>query len=107
MLLRLVVLVLLRTSVRLYNGRVARRNAVDNAFPTIDVQLKLRCDLVPRVARFLASENWVGEMFAGDRLAGVGLPTDSAMRVAVTLAGEDRENPHGVRGYCPISGKIT
>jgi hypothetical protein len=24
------------------------------------------------------------------------------MRVAVTLAGEDRENPHGVRGYCPI-----
>src|SRR5262245_39703833 len=35
--------------VRLYNGLVSRRNAADNAFSTIDVQLKLRCDLVPRV----------------------------------------------------------
>jgi arylsulfatase A-like enzyme len=59
-------------------------------------------DLVPRVARFLASENWAGEVFVGDRLAAVGLPANTAMRVAVTLAGEDRENPHGVRGYCPI-----
>ncbi len=37
-----------------------------------------------------------------DRLAAVGLPTNSAMRIAVTLAGEDCANPHGVRGYCPI-----
>jgi arylsulfatase A-like enzyme len=58
--------------------------------------------LVPRVARFLEAENWVGEVFAGDRLAAVGLPNNTAMRVAVTLAGEDRTNPHGVRGYCPI-----
>ena len=34
---------------RLYNRLVARRNAVDNAFGTIDVHLKLRCDLVPKV----------------------------------------------------------
>ena len=59
-------------------------------------------DLPPRVARFLAAENWVGEVFSGDALAGVGLPTDTAMRVAVTLAGEDRQNEHGVAGYCPI-----
>jgi arylsulfatase A-like enzyme len=59
-------------------------------------------DHVARVARFLAAEDWVGEVFVGDRLGAVGLPTDSAMRVAVTLAGEDRANPHGVRGYCPI-----
>jgi len=59
-------------------------------------------DLVPLVARFLAAEDWVGEVFAGDRLAAVGLPTNSAMRIAVTLAGEDCANPHGVRGYCPI-----
>ena len=59
-------------------------------------------DLVPRVARFLAAENWVGEVFAGERLAAVGLPTNTAMRVAVTLASEERDNPHGVRGYCPI-----
>ncbi len=58
--------------------------------------------LVPLVARFLAAEDWVGEVFAGDRLAAVGLPTNSAMRIAVTLVGEDCANPHGVRGYCPI-----
>jgi arylsulfatase A-like enzyme len=59
-------------------------------------------DLVPRVARFLAAENWAGEVFAGEALAGVGLPTDTAMRIAVSLAADDRENPHGVGGYCPI-----
>jgi arylsulfatase A-like enzyme len=58
--------------------------------------------LVDRVARFLAAENWVGEVFAGDRLATVGLPADTPMRLAVSLAGEERDNPHGVRGYCPI-----
>jgi arylsulfatase A-like enzyme len=59
-------------------------------------------DLVPRVARFLVRENWVGEVFAGERLAAVGLPPHTAMRIAVTLANEERDNPHGVRGYCPI-----
>ena len=32
-----------------YNRLVGLRNAVGNAFATIDVQLKQRCDLVPRV----------------------------------------------------------
>ncbi|HVC57062.1 MAG TPA: alkaline phosphatase family protein [Stellaceae bacterium] len=58
--------------------------------------------LVPRIARFLRGENWVGEVFTGERLASVGLPGDTAMRIAVTLANEERDNPHGVRGYCPI-----
>jgi LemA protein len=35
--------------IRLYNRLVAGRLAVDNALATIDVQLKVRCDLVPRV----------------------------------------------------------
>ncbi len=59
-------------------------------------------DLVPRVARFLAGENWVGELFAGERLAMAGLPVDTPMRIAVSLAGEDRVNPYGVAGYAPI-----
>ncbi|HTV89896.1 MAG TPA: alkaline phosphatase family protein [Stellaceae bacterium] len=58
-------------------------------------------DLVARVARFFAAENWVGEVFAGDRLLAVGLPRDTPMRVALTLAGDLRDNPHGVAGYCP------
>ncbi len=41
--------VLLLVIVRLYNRFVSRRLAVDNAFATIDVQLKVRCDLVPNV----------------------------------------------------------
>jgi arylsulfatase A-like enzyme len=59
-------------------------------------------DLVPRVARFLSGENWVGELFVGERLAGAGLPVDTLMRIAVSLAGEDRTNPHGIAGYAPI-----
>ena len=59
-------------------------------------------DLVPRVARFLAAENWAGEVFAGDRLAAAGLPNDTPMRIAVSLAAEDRLNPYGVAGYAPI-----
>lgn len=54
------------------------------------------------VARFLAKQDWTGEVFTGERLAAVGLPGDTAMRVAVTLAADDRVNPHGVGGYCPI-----
>jgi arylsulfatase A-like enzyme len=59
-------------------------------------------DRVARVARFLAAENWVGEVFAEERLAAVGLPRHTKMRVAVTLAGEARVNPHGIGGYSPI-----
>lgn len=43
-----VVLVLLLV-VSLYNRLVRSRNGVDNAFASIDVQLKQRCDLVPRL----------------------------------------------------------
>jgi arylsulfatase A-like enzyme len=59
-------------------------------------------DLVPRVARFLSGENWVGELFVGERLASAGLPVDTPMQIAVSLAGEDRTNPHGIAGYAPI-----
>ncbi len=54
--------------------------------------------VVPRVARFLAAEDWVGEVFAGERLAAVGLPTNTAMRVAVTLASDDQaQSARGAR----------
>jgi arylsulfatase A-like enzyme len=59
-------------------------------------------NLVPRVARFLAGENWVGELFVGERLGAAGLPVDTPMQIAVSLAGEDRINPHGIAGYAPI-----
>src|SRR6185437_9050934 len=57
---------------------------------------------IAATADFLARENWAGGVFAGERLAQIGLPTDTSLQVAVTMAADDRVNPHGVRGYCPI-----
>jgi predicted AlkP superfamily pyrophosphatase or phosphodiesterase len=54
--------------------------------------------LVGRVARFLGQEEWVGRIFVGAELASVGLPTERHLRIALTLAADDRENPHGVPG---------
>lgn len=41
--------VLLLYAVSVYNRLVRLRNGVDNAFASIDVQLKQRCDLIPKV----------------------------------------------------------
>ncbi len=45
----LVVVLVLLFAVALYNRLVRLRNGTDNAFASIDVQLKQRCDLIPRV----------------------------------------------------------
>jgi arylsulfatase A-like enzyme len=54
------------------------------------------------VAQFLAAQPWAGRVFAGDALAEVALPTATPLRIAVTLAADDRINPHGVKGYGAI-----
>jgi arylsulfatase A-like enzyme len=51
---------------------------------------------------FLARENWAGRVAAGGELARIGLPTDTALQVAVAMATDDRVNPHGVAGSAPI-----
>jgi LemA protein len=48
-----VVAVLLLLVMSLYNRLVRLRNGVENAFSTIDVQLKQRCDLVPKVVEMM------------------------------------------------------
>lgn len=53
-------------------------------------------------ADFLARENWAGRVVAGPALAEIGLPTDTALQVAVAMATDDRINPHGVAGYGAI-----
>jgi Type I phosphodiesterase / nucleotide pyrophosphatase len=58
--------------------------------------------LVGEVARFLATQPWVGRVFAGDGLDEIGLPTRSAARIAVALKADDCANPYGVRGHSPI-----
>jgi hypothetical protein len=58
--------------------------------------------LVAAVARFLDGEAWVGEVFTGDGLATVGLPTRTAARIAIALKTDGRANPYGVPGRSPV-----
>jgi arylsulfatase A-like enzyme len=58
--------------------------------------------LVGQVARFLNTQDWVGRMFLGPDLAELGLPTSSAMRIALTLKPDERANLHGVPGHSHI-----
>jgi arylsulfatase A-like enzyme len=58
--------------------------------------------LVREVARFLETQHWVGRAFVGDALAEIGLPTGSALQIALTLKPDTRANPHGVPGHSHI-----
>ncbi len=43
------IILLIVVYITLYNGLVAKKNEVENAFSTIDVILKKRCDLIPNL----------------------------------------------------------
>jgi arylsulfatase A-like enzyme len=58
--------------------------------------------LVAEVARFLETQDWVGQAFVGPDLAATGLPTNSAMQIALTLKPDERANRHGVPGHSHI-----
>jgi arylsulfatase A-like enzyme len=58
--------------------------------------------LVAEVARFLKTQDWVGRMFVGPELEAAGLPTGSAMQIALTLKADERTNSHGVSGHSHI-----
>src|SRR5712671_5957739 len=58
--------------------------------------------LVGQVSRFLATQDWVEQAFVGPDLAGIGLPTGSAMQIALTLKRDERANAHGVAGHSHI-----
>jgi arylsulfatase A-like enzyme len=58
--------------------------------------------LIAKVAHFLETQHWVGRAFVGGALAEIGLPTDSAAQIALTLKPDDRSNLHGVPGHSHI-----
>src|SRR5712671_6098734 len=58
--------------------------------------------LVGEVVRFLEAQDWVGRVFAGPDLAAPGLPTNSAMQIALTLKPDERANSHGVPGHSHV-----
>ncbi|MGH7094312.1 MAG: alkaline phosphatase family protein [Stellaceae bacterium] len=54
------------------------------------------------VARFLAQHEWAGHVAADAELAALSLPTGGALRVALSLAADDRINPFSVCGHAGI-----
>ncbi len=58
--------------------------------------------LVGQVAQFLETQPWVGRVFTDSALAEAGLPTGTPARIAITMAADDRANPHGVSGHSHI-----
>jgi arylsulfatase A-like enzyme len=73
------------------NGTAALLYFADRAAP-----------LVERVADLLESQPWVGRRFVGPGLAAVGLPTETAMQIALTLKPDERSNPYGVPGHSHV-----
>lgn len=51
---------------------------------------------------FLEAEDWVGGVFSGAELAGLGLPADGPVLMALTTACDDAPNAFGVRGRADI-----
>jgi hypothetical protein len=50
------------------------------------------------IAQWLADASWCGQVFAGPELTQVGLPTDTALQLAFSMAKQDVPNRFGVRG---------
>ena len=60
---------------------------------------RLHRSRIAAIADFLRTQDWVGDVFAGDALAGINLPGDTDLAVAVTLQTDSQPNVHGVVGH--------
>jgi hypothetical protein len=56
------------------------------------------------VAAWLRSQSWCGDLFAGDELADAGHRTDTALRIAFSMAKSDETNRFGVPGLGDVCG---
>jgi LemA protein len=83
----LVAVLLALFGVSLYNRLVRLRNGADNAFASIDVQLKQRCDLIPRVVDtvrgYMTHERDVLETLTELRMRAIGGDAGPAERMAL------------------------
>ena len=80
----LLIIAIAAVIVVLYNGLVAKKNQVDNAFASIDVMLKKRCDLIPNLVA-VAQKYMKFEQKTLTRIAGL-------RSRAMTMQGDDRIN---------------
>lgn len=60
-------------------------------------------DRVGAVAAWLATQDFAGQVIQGGDLAAVGLPVGGTLAIAVSLAGDDEPNTHGVRGRSDVA----
>lgn len=85
----LVLVLALLLVVSLYNRLIRLRNGTDNAFATIDVQLKQRCDLIPKVVDavrgYMTHERGVLERLTELRAQATAAGTPAAERVALDV----------------------
>lgn len=83
----LVLVLALLFGVSLYNHLILLRNGTDNAFGTIDVQLKQRCDLIPKVVDavrgYMSHEQGVPERLTELRARATAADTLPAERLAL------------------------
>jgi LemA protein len=83
----LVLVLALLFGVSLYNRLIRLRNGTDNAFGTIDVQLKQRCDLIPKVVDavrgYMSHERGVLERLTELRAQATAAGTSTAERLAL------------------------
>lgn len=76
-----------------YNALVRLRNGVENAFASIDVQLKQRCDLIPKIVdamrEYMGHERGTLEELTAlrERASAAGVPADERMQLDAQMAG--------------------
>ena len=76
-----------------YNRLVRGRNGCDNAFSTIDVQLKMRCDLIPKVVDavrgYMTHERGTLEQLTSlrNQATAPGVPADKRMALDSQMSG--------------------
>lgn len=58
---------------------------------------------IDSMAEWLVAQDWCGAIFAGEALAEVGLRPEGGLRIAVSMARDDRENRFGVPGRSDVA----
>jgi len=60
-------------------------------------------DRIPAVLAWLPKQDFAGEIASGETLSQWGLPRGGTLAIAVSLAGDDEANVHGVRGRSDVA----
>lgn len=108
-----VALIVLMSLISMYNRLVRSRNGVENAFGTIDVQLKQRCDLVPKlvdsVKGYMTHERGLLEQLATlrERASAPGASTDERMALDNQMSGLLRGIVARVEAYPQLKASDT